>query len=55
MDFQPLSRKFYHTDTLTLPRLLLGMILVHFSPEGLTAEWRYYLKGNPFVSQAVSR
>lgn len=51
MDFQPLSRKFYHTDTLTLARRLLGTILVHFSPEGLIAgmvvETEAYLRDDP--------
>jgi DNA-3-methyladenine glycosylase len=51
MDFQPLSREFYYADTLKLARRLLGTILVHFSPEGLTAgmvvETEAYLRDDP--------
>ncbi|HHU76461.1 MAG TPA: DNA-3-methyladenine glycosylase [Firmicutes bacterium] len=50
--FEPLSEKYFYKDTLALARSLLGRILVHCSPEGITSgiivETEAYLsKGDP--------
>ncbi len=51
MDYEPLCRELYEDDTLTLARFLLGKVLVHYSPEGLTAgmivETEAYRQGDP--------
>ncbi len=51
MDYKPLDKEFYNTDTLTLARMLLGNIIVNHTPQGFTAgmivETEAYLQNDP--------